>query len=976
MKLRWLPFVALCLAAAFITGVRHGSIAETDLQFERQGVQARLNTTIAIVNADTGVILDGNRYNYSAAIINTLGEDFVLVSPAMAQTGFANGMYGAVVTFPPDVSTRILSFNAVQPERVHLNFLINENLPERDYLEVFIAITGLQHSINTTLANTYVSSILRQFHEAQDQVEGVFNNNLSDLMALEVIRLNDFTASLELDEVPYIPLNPRELDTQFYMEQVLMFANDVAGWYLHSFEAASDQYLWMREGLFALTEDFPEQENEWMEMLSEWTRYSEEFGELLEVYSSYVRRHDEALEAWHLANVAWNEGLVNYYRQVSDWHGVSDIWFDNAEVWYASYTDYLKQVLDYFEALTTYRTELEDSLTPVMEDLTAWLNTLQDYETNLTTIFDNLTETVEIYNIQTELSNEFLEALLYWHTDLYYHRQSLMYWREMVDYRIETLLEWQEDLGYAQYDLIYFFGIFDDIKYDLLAMPELDLSYIIALDPNIANALLTIPDAPPDLSDMPLLPLYPSVSTIPAPNPAGFSIHNIIPPPTPQVQFIQVPDGFGGFLTFQYMNHFTIQSIFDFYNILVTYFGKMETWHGETELIATTINTWINEYNINFYPGMTAFLTNLTDSYNKIYEWHTNMLAFDYYITSKYTILSLFADEMAYWHYPLFTFFNDELYLIELPDFDLDAEWEAIEFPYDYEIPLPDYVEPIELVTLPEWIDGLTAPAPYDGASIAEVFTQEFPLDRNAVNAPMGLERMTEFADYTVPYIVGEHEHFMAMQPLSPLKDAPPRPHGFWSNLEHMHGQLSSFEIGDFLSYDIHRQVDASILSYGHFLESVREDINFLFEDNIWLMHDLHAEYNFFLLGLRHDALSANHEEQAALQNTIDEFSSIVGSNSEDTRDRLGFFASMIPESRTAAGINQSLVNFTVAPFDVTQLAIRDEIPVSSIFIEPVSETYQWVQNVILISALSVLALTTAGNFVHSYYKKKKLKEV
>ena len=97
-------------------------------------------------------------YNYSAAIINALGEGFVLVSPAMAQTGFENGTYGAIITFPSDVSANILSFNAYQPERVRLEFQINPDLPEREFIEVYMAITELQMAINSTLASTYVSS--------------------------------------------------------------------------------------------------------------------------------------------------------------------------------------------------------------------------------------------------------------------------------------------------------------------------------------------------------------------------------------------------------------------------------------------------------------------------------------------------------------------------------------------------------------------------------------------------------------------------------------------------------------------------------------------------------------------------------------------------------------------------------------------------------------------------------------------------
>ena len=72
-------------------------------------------TAIAVVNSDMGVEIDGERINYSASIIETLDANFTLVSPAMAESGFESGAYGAVITFPSDVSSRIVSFNTQHP---------------------------------------------------------------------------------------------------------------------------------------------------------------------------------------------------------------------------------------------------------------------------------------------------------------------------------------------------------------------------------------------------------------------------------------------------------------------------------------------------------------------------------------------------------------------------------------------------------------------------------------------------------------------------------------------------------------------------------------------------------------------------------------------------------------------------------------------------------------------------------------------
>jgi len=956
---------------AFIAGARYGSASELELHQGRQMAQGRLNTLIAVVNADTGMEIDGVWYNYAAAIIDTLGHDFILVSPAMAQTGFANGTYGAVITFPPDVSYRVLSFNAVQAERVRLEFHINDNLPERDYLEVFMTIVSLQQSINTTLANTYVSSIIRQFHEAQDQVDGIFQNNLADLMALDIITLRNFADSLDLEEVPLLPFEPAGLDRRFYMEQVADFASDVAGWYLNSFEMASDQYLWMREGLFALTEYFPEQEEEWIYMLTLWTRYSEEYGELLEIYSAYIRAHDDALEAWHYANMAWNESLTDYQYRIRDWHQDSTLWFDEAEEWHSDYMEYLDLVREYMEELTAHRIELENSLTPVMDDISSWLNYLENFEQNLYAIYESLKDTVETYNFQSEVANVFLRALINWHSGLDEHQLSVTDWVEIVNYRVTDLTGWQSELDEVQNDLLFIFELFWENVYALPPMPD-EVYYDIYLSDYWHDRL----EAPEEIQEMPEFVLSSWLV-------GDFSR----PPTTPPNPYIIIPDYVGmpdpffavastsGRALTAFSANFELEYVLlalnNWYYQLVDVAEQMRIWYEDAQYSLDEISYWEDEL-INFYYDLTDFYWELGYSRYDMLEWRYNLDKFFYVIFGWDSDLREYSGEMYIWRSFLEDFL-EELYEVEIPDLPYFVERDYLEIPYEDERPIPDSIEPLEMVELPTWDETLLAPTAYDGAEIAEAFTRDFPLDGNAVAEPMGIERMMEFTDYYVPEIVGEHVFLTTEQPDNPLVGPPPRPDGFWSSLSDMHGQLSGFEISDFLSYDIHSQVERSLQYYEMFLASIGDDIEFMFEDNIWLMHDIHAEYNFFLDGLRADAFAANFAEQISLQESIEEFAAIVGGSGENTRDRLGSFAVMMPESRTAGGINQSLVNFVSAPFEFTSVSMRDEVPVfaDNLFIEPVAETYQRHQNIVFIIAGVVFVITFASSAV-SYLRDRR----
>ena len=449
MKKRWIPFILACIAAAAILGMRFGAQLEADRQADAQNAQRHLNTTIAVVNGDAGAMVNGGWYNYSAAIINTLGDDFVLVSPAMAQTGFASGAYAAVVTFPSNVSARILSFNAMGPERVELEFQINPNLSEQEYLETFIAITELQLAINTTLASTYVSSILRQFHYAQDHVDGIFQNNLADLFALDIITLGNFTANLELDDVPFVPIQPRELDTPFYMTQVRAFAEEVAGWYLHSYAMASNQFLWMRDGLIRLTDNFPAQEDQWVHMMMAWTRYSEFYGELLDIFFEDVSRHEDELRDWHLETLAWHDALELYQSQVLGWHDISNLWLWDAEDWYMDYTGFLRALQEYAAALDRHHILLDNSLDPVMDDLEAWRGILREYELGMYLQYMAMQAWIEAHDGQANITNTFLRDLRDWYRELRKHHSAMALWYERLNRMHDNLYNVHSDLDGA-----------------------------------------------------------------------------------------------------------------------------------------------------------------------------------------------------------------------------------------------------------------------------------------------------------------------------------------------------------------------------------------------------------------------------------------------------------------------------------------------------------------------------------------------
>ena len=330
MKKKWIPLIILCSSAVFVLGLWLGHILEFERQGDSQAARNNAQTTIAVVNSDVGVEVDGVRQNFAEAIISTLGDDFVLVSPAMAHRGYTEGSYGAMITFPSQVSEQVLSFNANEPERVQLDFVINPNLSEQDYLNTYKQIVDLQQSINTMLSYTYISSLFGQIHMAQDEIEHVFMNDLATIGALDIIYFRNFTTGLELAEIPDIPFNPNDLDTSEYLLTVTDMAENISGMYHGSYDEAIIAYEVMRSKVIALTDNFQTQQDDWLADLNAWTGVTQGFGTDLEAFATgFSGEVDDWLDEWE----KWYDELVAYEENVEDYSDHVYAWYDKVMVW-------------------------------------------------------------------------------------------------------------------------------------------------------------------------------------------------------------------------------------------------------------------------------------------------------------------------------------------------------------------------------------------------------------------------------------------------------------------------------------------------------------------------------------------------------------------------------------------------------------------------------------------------------------------
>jgi len=829
MKKRWIPLVVLAICTTFVLGLWGGQALLTNEQTETPAQQTNQQTTIAVINSDTGVEVDGIRQNFAAAMIETLGEDFVIVSPAMAHRGFSDGLYSAIVTFPAQVSQQVISFNAYEPERVQLDFMINTTLSERDYIDTHKQILDLQQSMNTVLSQTFITSIFGQFHSAQDQIEHIFNNDASTLEALDIIYFRNFTTGLELEQIPAIPFEPNSLDTSSYLLSVTDFAETISSIYLDSYNSATGEYELMRAQIIGLTDDFPLQKDAWIGELSEWTGISQSFGISLEEFAeSFEDFMTITMALWYAQWSEWHEGLVRYEKDVDSYSSHVYEWLNGIDYWRDDHLSFLNAVEERVDELNDRLSRL-GNIPEILIDFEIWYDLLSKHSHDLYAQFN---ETFDKYNTQIAEADTYWETLAGWRITLTNHLDEMYDWYE----------NWESDAE----------ELFEKLT-----------SWIAA------------PNAPPALSTMsnsrtprPLIPTIPSADVLES-NPELDAFVSAI---TPLINWSDSIDAWGAGID--------------------AWSTNMDNWRGLQINWSNTIYSFLSKDMVEFFENE---IPGLTDELPEIPETPVFNITF----------------EVIDWE----------------ENIDLT--------PPEHEI--REFLQPMR--PLPDLADLIP------------------PRDV--------IYELPEFPEFDTPMPLTTVPHFEDVIPCSPLIAPPPQPDDFWSALNAKQDMLNTFNPDNFLTDAYRQNVQGMTNGFGTYLDFIRNDVERHFNTNIFMLYDVYNIYGRHLSDLRSEALRSEADSITYLHGQLEEYFGVTHDNSTDTQDRLQAFADMMPESRTYAGVNRELVDFTILPIEAVPLAARPEINVSA--------TPESGQSVLFVSfiALGAMFIVTGAIYAGIYIKRK-----
>ncbi len=183
----------------------------------RESEELTVNT-IAVVNMDEGVTINGEFINYAARMLQYPDVNFIAASLEEARRGVGNGTYAAYILIPTDFSRHVVSLNTL-PESVSLQYALCPDLRNDIYVGVLGDIDLFVNGLNNNVEYMYMNSVLSEFHSAQDAAGQIMLNDTEDMQRLLEIAPEDITHHVELTPVEMPEFQIEALDLSgYYME--------------------------------------------------------------------------------------------------------------------------------------------------------------------------------------------------------------------------------------------------------------------------------------------------------------------------------------------------------------------------------------------------------------------------------------------------------------------------------------------------------------------------------------------------------------------------------------------------------------------------------------------------------------------------------------------------------------------------------------------------------------------------------------
>lgn len=239
-KLIRVAFLFVLSISVFSIGVFCGTKLNKDNQ-ERVIEEINKSSDIALINLDEGVEIEGKKLYYAQNLLSTQGENLKFTSLNDAKIGLENGTYAAYILIPSTFSAHIESINE-KPVKVELEYELSDKLAPESKAGIVKDIEDFKLKLSNDISYMYVSAVMDEFHNAQDNSKLVLDNDKKELESMSLIKVRDVISHIDFPEIEFVEFVRNRLEIEPIVSSNLELIDAMRNSLLEKIQLGKDDY--------------------------------------------------------------------------------------------------------------------------------------------------------------------------------------------------------------------------------------------------------------------------------------------------------------------------------------------------------------------------------------------------------------------------------------------------------------------------------------------------------------------------------------------------------------------------------------------------------------------------------------------------------------------------------------------------------------------------------------------------------------
>lgn len=178
----WLPTTILAMLSMIgllYIGLKDPNVGKVDSSQQLRYV---------LVNQDEGASFNQTNYQLGRDFVNLINQDktnqWQTASADIAEAGFSQGNYDAIITIRPDFSRKLLSLQAASPEKADISYQVRPDQNRISATQLASQVNALMFTFNKKVVSMYFSSVLSNLLNAQQNATNIVNGDSVNLTTL------------------------------------------------------------------------------------------------------------------------------------------------------------------------------------------------------------------------------------------------------------------------------------------------------------------------------------------------------------------------------------------------------------------------------------------------------------------------------------------------------------------------------------------------------------------------------------------------------------------------------------------------------------------------------------------------------------------------------------------------------------------------------------------------------------------------